>query len=174
MSFLDNLLGGVDAFVTGYNAASAELHQHERIYAPQHLAAEHGRIERFCRELGWRPKRHENGLWLEFNVGRSEYVVSILDSDEEIPSFLCVSNLTLPPDQVPPKVYGFLLNRNSQIALMAWHVIERSRDGLASFAVRADVCADGLNASLFKHILTKMAEEVAAFDELMRSAGLLG
>ena len=131
-----------------------------------------GRIQQLCRELGWAAERDGDTLHLTFNVGREQRLVSIREGNDSLPLFLCLSMALLPPERVPPNVYGYLLNRNSELAVASWQVIER-QDGMASFALCYRALGPGLNAGVFKCICTEMVEEATAFDQKMWQTGLL-
>lgn len=146
-----------------FNGASCNGHGRDR-----------GRIERYCRELGWSvDEREGNMIKLHFKdemIGIRKVVIH--GGDNAFVGFVVVSHAILPKENVPPEVAGYLLLRNAQITFGKWQLMITDEDE-AVFVLQYDALGQGLSAPVMQHICKNMIPEVAEFDRRMQRAGLL-
>ena len=74
--------------------------------------------------------------------------------------------------QIPGEIMGYLLLRNWELALSAWHVLDAG-NGNAAFALASNMLMAGVDGAVFKYACETMVIEANAFDTKMQAAGLL-
>jgi hypothetical protein len=129
--------------------------------------------ERFCRELGWSvDERQDDAILLHFNdpvVGVRKVAITCGD---KLMSLRVWSAATMSARQIPGEIMGYLLLRNWELALSAWHVLDAG-NGNAAFALASNMLMAGMDAPVFKYACETMVKEANAFDGKMKAAGLL-
>lgn len=132
-----------------------------------------GRIERLCRELGWRwEKRGTDAYTIHFRGPQSHHrEIRIEDGDA------CMVVMTAHSDAVmrnaSPDILAYLLLKNfkgSGVGMWAMNV-----DPLKNiwFYLSYLAIGDGLTAASFKFICQSLLDEVDDFDNKMRGSGFL-
>jgi len=130
-------------------------------------------VERFCRELGWPvDERQGDAILLHFNdpVGGVRKIA--ITCGDKLMSLRVWSASTMIARQIPGEIMGYLLLRNWELALSAWHVFDAG-NGNAAFALASNLLMAGMDAPVFKYACETMVKEANAFDVKMRAAGLL-
>jgi hypothetical protein len=134
-----------------------------------------GTIEACCQQLGWtiHSRTKDGRMGLRFDdplVGTRTVMVSIMDRGAFV-SFMVISGVTMPVNDVPPQIMGYMLERNVQ-PFVLWQVAVGD-DGQALFTLNYRVPTPGLQPHVFKLLVQKMTSEALAFDSRMHKAGLL-
>ena len=163
MSFLKELIGGVASDVL--SAVSERLS----------FTSATKLIETCCHELGLtikeRPGAGSIALHLNDPVtGVRVVLVSIVEGGALV-SFAATSAVTMPANEIPGSILGYLLERNSH-SIVAWRV-SISDDGSAIFGANYRALTPGLNPGVFRMICQALLQEASEFDDRMRKAGLL-
>jgi hypothetical protein len=132
-------------------------------------------VEACCEQLGWSidERLDANRVCLHFKdprLGIRKVIVNV-GSQEAMVGFAVFSAVSLPPQQVPADVLGYLLERNSEL-LVAWQMFVKE-DGDLAFALDYCTFATGLWPDFFKTLCGTMVREVQEFDARMHKAGLL-
>jgi hypothetical protein len=130
-------------------------------------------VERFCQELGWPvDERSGDAILLHFNdpvVGVRKVVIT---GGDKLMSLRVMSAATMSARQIPGEIMGYLLLRNWELALSAWHVFDAG-NGNARFALASNMLTAGMDAPVFKYACETMVKEANAFDVKLKAAGLL-
>ncbi len=130
-------------------------------------------VERFCHELSWPvDERQGDAILLHFNdpvVGVRKVAITC---GEKLMSLRVWSAATMSARQIPGEIMGYLLLRNWELALSAWHVFDAG-NGNAAFALASNMLMAGMDAPVFKYVCESMVKEVHTFDQKMKAAGLL-
>ena len=130
-------------------------------------------LDRWLEELGWGGRREGEHLCVPFKRGNDERDVIITgDGSKILTGFACISQASLPVERVPTDVFGYLLDRNSEMAFGAWQVLEL-QGRQCSFGVTYSGLHAGITSAVFEEICKSMANEVGDFDAKMRQCGLL-
>lgn len=151
-----------DGIANGFRASASQDH-------------ERGRIERFCRELGWAVDEREGDvirLHFKDSVAGTRKVF-VTGGDSPVVLLAAYSFAILPAARVPAEVTSYLLARNVEIPFGSWQG-DRDDDDDVVFGVRYVAIGRGLTAESFKFICEGLVREAMAFDERMCRAGLLG
>jgi hypothetical protein len=135
---------------------------------------ERGRIERLCHQLGWGvDERMDDTIILHFDHPTGERRQVFIDNgDDELVSFVGYSEASMPADNVPTEVTGYMVRQNASMAIGAWQVFVK-KDGHAIFYVGYQALGAGLTAEALKYICESLVGETAVFDARMQEAGLL-
>ena len=135
---------------------------------------EGGRVERLCRENGWRIDGHKDDtIYLDFKspiAGVRRMLIS--RGDEALVIFSVMSFAEVPAHNIPHEVLGYLLERNAELVLGAWNM-QVTEEGKTIFFCRYVAIGMALNAGLFKYICETLNEAAHEFDVKMQRAGLL-
>jgi hypothetical protein len=130
-------------------------------------------VERFCRELGWPvDERQGDAILLHFDdpvVGVRKIAITC---GGRLMSLRVWSAASMSARQIPGEIMGYLLLRNWELALAAWHVLDAG-NGNAAFAMASNMLMAGMDAAVFKYACETMVNEANAFDTKMQAAGLL-
>ena len=132
-------------------------------------------VEACCRQIGWSidERLNANEVCLYFNdpLVRIRKVVVSTGDHGSIVGFTVFSAVSIPAQQVPAAVLGYLLQRNSQL-FVAWQMGTRD-SGEVAFTLNYCALALGLHHGFFKMLCETMVKEAQEFDAKMHEAGLL-
>ncbi|OWK41000.1 hypothetical protein [Fimbriiglobus ruber] len=133
-----------------------------------------GRIDRFCRALGWSiDGRDGDAVELHFrNPTGGIAIVRVESADEDWVLFSAHSAAVLPVSTVPPEVTGYLLRQNAALAAGGWAAIVSPSSAVA-FGLLYRTPGPGLCPASFQLVCESMAREAAEFDARLAAAGLL-
>jgi len=167
MSFLNSLIEGIN---NGFRKGPGSERMHNNVICYQ----ERGRIDRLCGEIGWDiDGREDDTIYLDFKspiAGTRRMLIS--RGDEALVNFSVLSFAEVSPRRIPKEVLGYLLERNTEIALGAWDMFVNEDENVL-FLCRYTAIGVGLNAGLVKYICETLNQEVHEFDERLQKAGLL-
>lgn len=133
-----------------------------------------GHIERLCQELGWSiDERNGEGVVLYFNDPAIGVRKVLVTEGAKVMLISTFSGAVVPVSRVPIEVMGYLLTRNTQLAVAAWQASVMDNGGSVKFALGYCALIAGLDATAFKVISEAMVREAHEFDVKMKAAGLL-
>lgn len=160
------MLGNVFKTIISTTASAVAKNQ-----LPQEQAA--GHIERLCQELGWSINDCNGEGVLYFRDTTIGVRTVLVKRGLKFALISTCSEAMLPASRLPAEVMGYLLTRNTQLAMAAWQASVMDNDGQVKFALSYCAFVPGLDAAAFKIICEAMVKEAHEFDVKMKAAGLL-
>ena len=109
-------------------------------------------------------------LYFSNSAGRIRKVS--IGTDEKLMSFCVYSAAAISSRQIPGEIMGYLLHRNSEMAISAWQMFAKG-NGEVGFALTCCMLVQGMDAGLLKYACESMVPEVASFDTKLQAARLL-
>jgi hypothetical protein len=162
----------VEGVATGFLSANG----HTSPPAHSHKGTSRELVEAICTQLGWTidGRIGNDGIILHFNdpLVRVRKVIISCGEAGYLIGFFAGSAAILPAAQVPAAVLAYLLQRNAEMATMAWQLSARDH-GNVSFGLAYCALAEGLTAGMFKVICENIVQEAHGFDAKMQAAGAL-